>query len=857
MPLPQKPKSRNAHLKQQQKSLFVGRENHLTTFRYNLTRPPEDWCFLFNIWGQGGVGKTTLLGQFRKLAGEAAFVSAKTDDTDTTVPEAMARFAAQLAQVGYPLPHFTERYTVYRQKKQELETDPEAPQGFSVLVGRAIAKAGLGFAKQVPGSGAVTPFLDEDSITNQAGEWAAYVAKKLGNKDEVQLVQSPIAVLTPLWLQDLGAIAEQANLLLVFDVYERTSNFLDDWLRQILAGDYGDLPLNVIWVIAGREELARNAWSEYESAISRISLEPFSDEEAQQYPTRQGITHPQVIEVILHLSGRLPLLVAMLAAGNPTDPSQIGDVSGDAVERFLQWVEDPTRRRLALDAALPRCLNRDLIALLHGEDHADQLFTWLRQMPFVSESAEGWVYHEVVRTLMLRHKQRETPQGWAELHSKLAAYHEHQATVLQLTEPQGWHDHNWQTHTLNALYHRLCESPQRHLPKALNQFVKALNQSGKLAAYWSETITQAGKTAESKSLQQLAICLTNILQAYREKNNEVVASELTSLLQRPELEPQNQGILFAHRAKAYYWLDRSEEAVQDYDRAISLNPQEVDVIADRARGYGQMKNYEEALNDANRAVELDPGSAWALVSRGRIYRDLERYEQALNDANCAVELDPKSAVARYSRGRTYLAMKSYEEALQDFNHAVELYHDKTAAIGQRGYTYYLLEQYDKALADFNQAIELDSKNDRAIARRAITYLILGRYSEALQDCDRAIELDKEKDWYRYLRALASLVLQRPNDAKADLNTAINLAQKKQTEKPDDCRNLFNLGIYHLVAGNLPHAKQWYQAALQQNPSPSRIRAAMGDLADLLRIFPNQTAAQQVKTVLENKLKENP
>ena len=69
-------------------------------------------------------------------------------------------------------------------------------------------------------------------------------------KDEVQLVQAPIAVLTPLWLQDLGAIAEQANLLLVFDVYERTSDFLDDWLRQILAGDYNAIFLALAALIA-------------------------------------------------------------------------------------------------------------------------------------------------------------------------------------------------------------------------------------------------------------------------------------------------------------------------------------------------------------------------------------------------------------------------------------------------------------------------------------------------------------------------------------------------------------------------------------------------------------------------------
>jgi len=309
-----KPKSRQEILKKQQQSTFVGREEHITAFRYNLALSPVDWCFLFNVWGQGGVGKSTLLRQFRRLAEEAGFLTAYTSDSNSNVLEVMGRVAEQLEQQGYRLEPFAERYKVYFQKQQELEADPDAPQGFSAFVGKSIAKASLGLAKQVPGSGAITPFLDEDAIANQAGDWASYVAKKIGNKDEVRLVQKPTEVLTPLFLQDLSKVSEQKNLLLLFDAYERSEGFLDNWLRDILEGSYGDLPVNIILVIVGREELERNRWADYQEAISRISLEPFTEEEARQYLNRKEITNPQVIDVILRLSGRLPLLVATLAA---------------------------------------------------------------------------------------------------------------------------------------------------------------------------------------------------------------------------------------------------------------------------------------------------------------------------------------------------------------------------------------------------------------------------------------------------------------------------------------------------------------------------------------------------------------
>ncbi|MGI8503183.1 MAG: ATP-binding protein, partial [Hassallia sp.] len=241
-----KPKSLQDILQQRQQSGFVGREEQVSLFRQNLELSLEDSRrhFLFNVWGQGGVGKSTLLRQFRKMAEEAKIITAYTNDSEKSVPEAMGRLAEQLEQQNYKLTQFTERYKVYRQKRQELESDPEAPQGFSAFVGKTVAKTGVLLARRVPVGGAVFDFIDEDAVASQAGEWASYVAKKLTNKDEVRLIQEPVEVLTPLFLQDISKLAEKSGVALFFDTYECSEDFLDNWLREILEGRYGEVPLN-------------------------------------------------------------------------------------------------------------------------------------------------------------------------------------------------------------------------------------------------------------------------------------------------------------------------------------------------------------------------------------------------------------------------------------------------------------------------------------------------------------------------------------------------------------------------------------------------------------------------------------
>ncbi|MEH1951707.1 MAG: tetratricopeptide repeat protein [Nostoc sp.] len=886
-----KPKSLQDILKQRQQSGFVGREDQVNQFRQNLALSPEDdrRHFVYNVWGQGGVGKNTLLRQFRKIADEAKIISAYIDEAEKTIPEVMGRLAEDLERQGHKLTQFTERYKVYRQKRQELETDPEAPQGFSAFVGKTMAKTGVRLARRVPVGGAVFDFVDEDAFATQAGEWASYVAKKITNKDEVRLVQEPEEVLTPLFLQDIFKIAKETAVVLFFDTYERTGEFLDNWLREILEGRHGEVSLNILITIAGRHELDKNHWASYEGLIARFPLEPFTEEEAQQYLTRKGITDNRIIEVILRLSGNLPLLVGMLADAHPNDPNQVVEPSSSAVERFLKWIDDPKRRQVALDAAIPRCLNRDVIAKLRAEEEADELFTWLKETSFVNERTDGWAYHDVVKTQMLRHKRLSSPQGWAEIHSKLAEYYDSLRNDLQLDEENKQRDLSWQSHTLNVSYHNLCQSPQRNLSVCLNQFLAALKNQHKFAQQWAETMLQAGKDTDSSEVQRWGEQLANGLKAYEENLYQVTLEMFTAVLQNSRIEVKWQPIALCWRGETYRLMERYTEALQDFDRAIELDPKyewaiasrgftyrlmerytealqnfdraiELDLksawaIAGRGQTYKSMGRYTEALQDFDRAIELDPKLDWAIAGRGQTYKSMEHYTEALQDFDRAIELNPKYDWAITSRGETYRLMERYTEALKDFDRAIELNPKSKSAwsIAFRGQTYRLMERYPEALQDFDRAIELNPKSDWAIAHRGQTYLMLKLYNEALADFNRAIDLDSNDDWYLYNRALAYQALNLADKARADLVLAIKLAKQHYEKDAKDWSNAFNLALYYLAAQYTQPAEQLYRYVLSQGASLERIHAAIQDLNDFLTVFPNHVQAISMRQLLQSSL----
>jgi hypothetical protein len=253
-----KPKSIQEQIRESQQNSFIGREAEIESFRLNLKRHMDksgDSYILFSIWGQEFVGKTWLIKRFRQIAEQAKFISVYTDGSEDSVLKVMGRFAENLEKQGKNLDRFNKKYKFYLQKKGEIESDPQAPKGFAAFLGKMAVKASLELAKQAVsgGIGFTPPLLDEEAIASQFSEYGAYLIKKTKNHDERLLLENPLEILTKLFLDDLNRVAKTTNIVLLFDQYEKTGVFLDDWLREFLLNLDDNLINNLIFVIAGRE----------------------------------------------------------------------------------------------------------------------------------------------------------------------------------------------------------------------------------------------------------------------------------------------------------------------------------------------------------------------------------------------------------------------------------------------------------------------------------------------------------------------------------------------------------------------------------------------------------------------------
>ena len=690
-----------------QEQEFVGRKAELTFFQEFLASTPGDAHFrrIISLFGVGGVGKTWLMHQMQQAADNAGALTAYSDEVQKDVLDVMDHIAIRLERSGREMKNFRPRYNTYLQNINRIKADPQVPQGLTDLLGRLAVRATFVAGDLVPGLRKGLEFLPQDQLEIQGGEWLSFLVKKLSNKDEVSLVLEPVQILSPLFLEDIQKLAaDHPQVIFFLDTYEKTGEYLDSWLRDLLAGRYGDWPQNVRLVIAGQERLQRGHWADFLDLIDDRNLSPFSEEEARAYLNKKRVNDERVIAVILNLSKRLPLLMATLAAQRPEDPDQVGEPSGDAIERFLEWVEYPQKRELALSAAFPRRINRDLLAVLVGAEQSRSMFEWLSHMPFVEMGREGWVYHDVVRSLMLRYKRLVQPQGWLELHRKLAEYFEGTLTNLGVEPGREFESSDSQSNALEAGYHRLCLAYSLHKDRLLNDFVRAIQTQPAFARSWADMIAQAERDLEIETKESWGVYLAQGLQAFEEKHYPEAAQMFTRVSNHAGLQTPNRAVVLAQRGLTNRLQGSYDAAIADLNEAVGLNPEDVWTLIQRGETFRQQKKYESALSDYEQAIQKEPGNTWAIVLKAETHRKFGDFDQALTEFQKAIEKDPENAWAVVLQSEAYLEKGEYEQALIGFDKAVKLAPDYPFAFVRRGEAYRKKGKFKRALADFNRAI---------------------------------------------------------------------------------------------------------------------------------------------------------
>ena len=135
--------------------------------------------------------------------------------------------------------------------------------------------------------------------------------------------------------------------------------------------------------------------------------------------------------------------------------------------------------------------------------------------------------------------------------------------------------------------------------------------------------------------------------------------------------------------------------------------------ATRGQALAKSGKTEEALAEFERALALDPYNVQALYGRGLIYQGEKKHQQAIEDFSAANGLKPQQIEPLLARATSYLALDKAKEAAADLDEAVQADPNNAPAWSARGVTYERLGDKAKASASYGRALALRPRDEAA------------------------------------------------------------------------------------------------------------------------------------------------
>jgi tetratricopeptide (TPR) repeat protein len=256
--------------------------------------------------------------------------------------------------------------------------------------------------------------------------------------------------------------------------------------------------------------------------------------------------------------------------------------------------------------------------------------------------------------------------------------------------------------------------------------------------------------------------------------------------------------------------NRHEEALANFDAALSLNPDFVEAHNNRAVVLVAIKRRDEALLSYGKALALRPGMIRVLNNRGNLLQELDRVDEALADYDKALALDPNFVGAINGRGSALQKLNRTSEAERVLRRAIELQPDHVEAYCNLGIVFADYGRLQEAEAAIRHAIELKPDHVVSLVNLAKVLTDLGKYDEAEEVARRAVALDPDYAEAHFNLGNALMLLGRHHEAEAVTRRAIAL-------KPTLAGAHHNLGVALMDLGRLAEAREASERAIALAP----------------------------------------
>ncbi|MEV8636456.1 tetratricopeptide repeat protein [Streptosporangium sp. NPDC051023] len=308
--------------------------------------------------------------------------------------------------------------------------------------------------------------------------------------------------------------------------------------------------------------------------------------------------------------------------------------------------------------------------------------------------------------------------------------------------------------------------------------------------------------------------------------NQAIA--ISTLLPDPRERAFKLGFDLNGRALVEVRLGRPGKALELVQEAIDLAERDLPpgahpihrmvLLANKAQLAVMLGRPDEALENLDTVIAIDPGYPDYYIDRGNLLHRLGRLEPAVADYETAMRVGPPFPEPYYNRAEIRFSTGDHQGALADLDHALALDPEFVDGLANRAGLLVALGEYGRARADTEAGLALDPLNPYLLCALGQVEMAEGRPERAGAAFDRALEISPSLAAAWASRGMLAFETGDPEGAVADLTRAL--------EPGADPVLLFNRAMALRAAGREEEAVADLTRALDLSPDDDEIRGAL-------------------------------
>ena len=223
---------------------------------------------------------------------------------------------------------------------------------------------------------------------------------------------------------------------------------------------------------------------------------------------------------------------------------------------------------------------------------------------------------------------------------------------------------------------------------------------------------------------------------------------------------------------------RLPQAIREYQEAIRLAPEHIEAYNNLGLALAGVGRLPEAIENYQQAIRLEPGYVEAYKNLGNAMANTGRLAEAIEQYEQAIQIDPEDNGGHSNLGAVLADVGRFAEAIEHLGQAIRLNPNDPLAQNNLGRQLARSGRLPEAITHYQQAIRLNPDHAEAHYNLALALMKAGRVAEAIEHGKQAVK--GMPNHLPVIRWVAWLMATHEPADPHDLDQAVELAERACT-----------------------------------------------------------------------------